>query len=113
MKEFVKTVMEAEFIIELKMKKLEYLKIHYKRLMIKIDENIVFLQNWQKKKNPQREGDNFFIVDLIEGENFEKLQDNHILEKSLAYLMLKYSEIFNESLPQRALTPIWCEKFRM
>ena len=114
-KEFVKTLLEAEYFIELKLKKIENIRLHYKRLFNRIDENIIYLQDYQKKvEKSDQENDNFFIIEIENGENFERLRNAQTTElKSVAYVIMRYCDMLKETLAQKTINPIWSEKFRL
>jgi len=112
-KEFVRTVLEAEHSITLKIKKLENIKINYKRLLNRIDENSIFLQDRQKTLENYEKGENFFVIDIIMGENFDNLHQNQDFNANVAYLILKYFQTFKETAYQKTTKPVWNEKFRL
>lgn len=112
-KEFVKTVIEAENNIELKIKRMENMKITYKKLIQKIEKNIVYFSEKEfQKRNSISSAENFFIINLLHGENFEELPENH-LNTNIGYISLRYCDIFQENLPKSTKDPQWNEKFRL
>ena len=108
--------MEAEYIIEQKIKRLENMKISYKKLFQKIDQNIIFLQEKQQEtQNYYRrdEGENFFIIDLLNGENFEELPEDSSSYYNIGYVSMRYCDVFYDSHPQQTKDPVWNERFRL
>ena len=114
-KEYIRAVIEAEHFIGLKIKKLENIKINYKRLLNKLDANLVYLQDREKKlQHYEIEGtENFFVVDIYHGENFELLQGDLDFTPHVSYLILKYFQAFKDTASQKIVRPVWNEKFRM
>lgn len=116
----MKTVLDAEYFIELKLKKIGNLKLHYKKLLKRLDENLLFLKDQQIKKEKsiyiEKKNENFFVIELLNGENFNKLCDFTEIKNfynNTAYLIMKYCDILKDSGAKKISQPIWNEKFRM
>lgn len=115
-KEFVKTVIEAHYSLLYKIKRIENVRLHNKRVFQKIDQNIMFLQEMEAENTgfyQEKQRQNYFTVKILNGENFQCLPENASAHYNIAYLSLRYCDIFHETPPQPANSASWNQKFRM
>lgn len=89
------------------------MKITYKKIIQKIEKNIVFFSEKEfQNRSFSVSAENFFIITLLTGENFEELPENSS-NNNIGYISLRYCDIFHENLPKSTKNPQWNEKFRL